>query len=54
MAPSEPDLYRTTTEPEIKAFAPHWREIEIAEPRQQFTDEVDRILADPTIRSALN
>jgi len=49
----DPDFYRTTTEREIKAFAPFWRALGIAEPRQQFTEEVDRILADPSIKSAL-
>ncbi len=50
----DPDFYRTTTEREIKAFAPFWRVLGIAEPRQQFTEEVDRILADPLIKSALD
>ena len=50
----DPDFYRTTTEREIKAFAPFWRALGIAEPRQQFTEEVDRILADPSIKSALD
>jgi hypothetical protein len=50
----DPDFYHTTTEPEIKAFAPHWRVFGILEPRQQFTEEVDRILSDPAIKSALN
>jgi hypothetical protein len=50
----DPDFYRTTTEPEVKAFAPFWRALGIAEPRQQFTEEVDRILADPLIKSALD
>lgn len=50
----DPDFYRTTTEREIKAFAPFWRALEINEPRQQFTEEVDRILADPSIKSALD
>ena len=50
----DPDFYRTTTEREIKAFAPFWRALAIAEPRQQFTEEVDRILADPSIKSALD
>jgi len=50
----DPDFYRTTTEREIKAFAPHWRGLGIPEPRQQFIEEVDRILADPSIRSALD
>ena len=48
----DPDFYRTTTEPEIKAYAPFWRALEIAEPRQKFAVEVDRILADPLIESA--
>ena len=43
------DFYQTTTEPEIKASAPYWRQLGIAEPRQSFTAEVDRILADPSI-----
>ena len=48
----DPDFYRTTTVPEIKAYAPFWRALEIAEPRQKFAEEVDRILADPLIKSA--
>ena len=50
----DPDFYRTTTEREIKAFAPFWRALAISEPRQQFIEEVDRILADPSIKSALD
>ena len=50
----DPDFYHTTTEREIKAFAPHWRAFGIPEPRQQFAEEVDRILADPAIKSALD
>lgn len=50
----DPDFYRTTTEREIKAFAPFWRALGVIEPRQQFTEEVDRILADPSIKSALD
>jgi hypothetical protein len=50
----DPDFYRTTTEREIKAFAPFWRALGVNEPRQQFTEEVDRILADPSIKSALD
>lgn len=50
----DPDFYHTTTEREIKAFAPYWRAFGIPEPRQQFAVEVDRILADPTIKSALD
>jgi len=50
----DPDFYRTTTEPEIKAYAPFWRALGIAEPRQKFTEEVDRILADPSIKSAMD
>lgn len=49
----DPDFYETTTKREIKAYAPHWRAFGVAEPRQQFTEEVDRILADPTVKSAL-
>ena len=48
------DFYHTTTEPEIKAFSPYWRAFGIPEPRQQFAEEVDRILSDPTIKSALD
>ena len=48
----DPDFYRTTTEPEIKANAPFWRALEIPEPRQKFAEEVDRILADPLLKSA--
>ena len=47
------DFYRTTTVPEIKAFAPFWRSLQIREPRRAFTAEVDRILADPSISSTL-
>ena len=50
----DPDFYRTTTEREIKAYAPFWRALGVIEPRQQFTEEVDRILADPSIKSALD
>jgi hypothetical protein len=50
----DPDFYRTTTEREIKAFAPFWRALGVFEPRQQFTEEVDRILADPSIKSVLD
>ncbi len=49
----DPDFYETTTKREIKAYAPHWRAFGVPEPRQQFTEEVDRILADPTVKSAL-
>lgn len=49
----DPDFYENTTRREIKAYAPHWRAFGIQEPRQQFTEEVDRILADPEVRSAL-
>ncbi len=49
----DPDFYQTTTEREIKAYAPHWRAFEIPEPRRQFTEEVERILADPAVKSAL-
>ena len=49
----DPDFYHTTTEREIKAFAPHWRAFGIPEPRQQFAAEVDRILGDPAIKSSL-
>ena len=49
----DPDFYQTTTKREIKAYAPHWRALGIPEPRQQFSQEVDRILADPTVKSAL-
>jgi len=50
----DPDFYHTTTEPEIKAYAPHWRAFGIPEPRQQFVEEVDRILSDPAVKSALD
>ena len=49
----DPDFYETTTEREIKAYAPHWRAFGIPEPRQQFSEEVERILADPAVKSAL-
>jgi hypothetical protein len=49
----DPDFYETTTKREIKAYAPHWRAFRVPEPRQQFTEEVDRIFADPTVKSAL-
>ena len=48
----DPDFYNTTTMPNIKAFAPYWRKLGVREYRQQFTEEVDRILADPTVKSA--
>ena len=47
------DFYRTTTVREIKAYAPYWRAFGIPEPRQSFTEEVERILADPAVKSAL-
>ena len=49
----DPDFYETTTEREIKAYAPHWRAFGIPEPRKLFTEEVERILADPAVISAL-
>lgn len=49
----DPDFYETTTKREIKAYAPHWRAFGIPEPRQQFSEEVERILADPAVKSAL-
>ena len=49
----DPDFYETTTKREIKAYAPHWRAFGIPEPRQRFSDEVDRILADPGVDSIL-
>ena len=49
----DPDFYATTTRREIKAYAPHWRAFGIPEPRQQFSEEVERILADPTVKSVL-
>lgn len=49
----DPDFYHTTTEREIKVYAPHWRAFGIPEPRQQFAEEVERILADPAVKSAL-
>ena len=49
----DPDFYETTTKREIKAFAPHWRSLGIPEPRQSFAAEVDRILVDPAVKSAL-
>lgn len=48
----DPDFYETTTKREIKAFAPHWRDFGVPEPRRQFTEEVDRILADPAVKSS--
>ena len=50
----DPDFYHTTTEPEIKAFAPFWRKFGISEPRREFTDEVDRILGDSSISSSID
>lgn len=47
------DFYDTTTKPEIKAYAPHWRAFGILEPRQEFSEEVDRILADPAVNLAM-
>jgi hypothetical protein len=48
------DFYETTTKREIKAFAPHWRAFRIPEPRKQFAEEVDRILADPAVNPILH
>lgn len=48
------DFYETTTKREVKAYAPHWRAFGILEPRQQFSEEVDRILADPEVKSNLD
>jgi hypothetical protein len=47
------DFYETTTKREIKAYAPHWRAFGVPEPRQQFSEEVERILADPAVKSSL-
>ena len=49
----DPDFYQTTTEPEIKAFAPIWRSFGISEPRREFTDEVNRILEDSSVSSSM-
>lgn len=49
----DPDFYETTTRREIKAYAPHWRAFGIPEPRQRFSEEVERILADPAVKSIL-
>ena len=49
----DPDFYEPTTKREIKAYAPHWRSFGVLEPRRQFTEEVEKILADPTVESAL-
>ena len=49
----DPDFYQTTTKREIKAYAPYWRAFGIPEPRQGFSEEVERILADPAVKSAL-
>jgi len=46
----DPDFYVTTTVPDIKKNAPHWRAFGIREPRQSFREEVERILADESIR----
>ena len=43
------DFYQTTTVRDIKDMAPIWRMLGVPEPRQSFSDEVDRILADPSI-----
>lgn len=43
------DFYQTTTVRDIKDAAAKWRMLGVTEPRQSFRDEVDRILADPSI-----
>ena len=48
------DFYNTTSVPAIKALAPIWRSLGIGEPRRAFTEEVDRMLADPEISSAFD
>jgi len=47
------DFYKETTVREIKAFAPFWRSLNIGEPRRAFAEEVDRILGDQSVDSAL-
>ena len=47
----DPDFYETSTKPQIKTYAPHWRAFEIPGTRAQFAEEVDRILADPAVDS---
>ena len=45
------DFYETSTQRQIKTYAPHWREFEIPSTRRRFAEEVDRILADPAVES---
>jgi len=42
------DFFRTTTEPAVKKFAPRWRAIGLTEPRKEFSNFVDKILAEKT------
>jgi hypothetical protein len=49
----DPDFYETTTKREIKRNTPYWSAFGIPEPRRQFSEEVERILADPAVKSAL-
>jgi len=42
----DPAFYGSTTVPMIRLYAPIWRELGISEPRPEFQQEVDRILAD--------
>lgn len=48
----DPDFYETITKQGIKRNAPQWRAFGIHESRRQFAEEVDRILADPAVKSA--
>jgi len=44
----DPAFYNNVTVPMITLYAPFWRALGIREPRPEFRQEVDRILADPT------
>ena len=45
----DPGFYLGETVPRIKRHAPIWRKLGHGEPRPDFREEVDRILADPSI-----
>lgn len=45
----DPDFYLNSTVSEIKAAAQVWRRLGVVEPATEFSSEVDRILADPSI-----
>ncbi len=50
----DPEFYERATVADIKEFAPRWRRLGIGELREDFRNEVDRVLADPTITQVDN